>query len=588
MAKFWSTRVVAVATAPTLATALLMAPLAGAPAADALVGGPATDGEQPYVVKLEIAHDRSCSGALVEELWVLTAASCFVEDPVQYATLAPGAPVLATRAIVGRTDLTSTAGALRNVVELVPMPGRDLTLARLDRSVTSIEPVSLSFDPALTGDTVEVAGYGRTADEWAPLRMHREPFTVAGTTATDLQIDSLSGGAICMGDGGGPVVRSGVDGDELVAVASRSWQGGCFGSEETRTAAVATRVDVLAGDIGTRVARWALRSSLSGKYVTTETSRPGNLAGVLRAASAGVSSMQVYTLHTTDDGETLALRSAANGRFVTTEVGRADSYKDVLRARAVAPGENQRFTMKRVAGGRYAIRSEANGEYVRARSLPKPCCDNTEGPDDWLLRADGGTYVPPVVLPGPGCPTAGGVTVAAPVPPTCPPREFEFGFEHVDNFRIDGEATFSPQPMAYPDEPPAAATPPGGLPFAVEDFNYPGADQILEEWGVELMRGDGHVVLVECSSGTNLLRISARGLPRGLEVCFRTTGSEGFLTLEVPRVFGVITNDSSNTHLELISDEGSAEYDIPADQARAIGESAGGGDSTLLEIRVTR
>ncbi|MFC8943232.1 trypsin-like serine protease, partial [Streptomyces griseoincarnatus] len=296
MRKYWSSRVAAVVTAPMLVAALLISSMAVAPAAEALVGDQVTEGEQLYVVKLEIgAHDRACSGALVEELWVLTAASCFVDDPAQYATLVPGAPALATQAIVGRTDSTSTAGAVRGVVELVPMAGRDLTLARLSSPVTNVEPVSLSSVPAVTSDTVEVSGYGRTADEWAPLRMHRESFTVVGGTATDLQIDSQGGGAICMGDGGGPVVRSGIDGDELVAVASRSWQGGCFGSAETRTAAVATRVDVLAGDIGIRVARWALKSRRSGQYVTAEGGRSGDLARLPRAASANVTSAETYT-----------------------------------------------------------------------------------------------------------------------------------------------------------------------------------------------------------------------------------------------------------------------------------------------------
>lgn len=572
-----------VVTAPMLVAALLISSIAVVPAAEALVGEPATEGERPYVVKLEIgAHDRACSGALVEELWVLTAASCFVDDPAQYATLAPGAPALATRAIVGRTDLTSAAGAVRDVVELVPMVGRDLTLARLSSPVTNVEPVSLSSVPAVTSDTVEVSGYGRTAGEWAPLRMHRESFTVVGVTATDLQIASQSGGAICAGDGGGPVVRSGVDGDELIAIASRSWQGGCFGSAETRTAAVATRVDVVAEDIGPRVARWALKSRRSGQYVTAEGGRSGDLARLLRAASAGVTSAETYTLRTTDGGETVEFRSEVNGRFVKAEVERTDSYQDILRARIITPGITERFTLAQMKGGYYAIGSVANGEYVRARL-------STEEQNAWLLRADGGTWKPPLYLPGPDdCPSAGGVALVAPVPPTCPPAEFQFKFEHVDNFRIDGGASFGPRPMAYPDDPPTAATPPDDLPFVVEDFNYPGADRILVEWGVELMRGDGHIVLVECSSGSNLLRISARGLPRGLEVCFRTTGTDGFLTLEIPLVFGVITNDSSNTHVELISDQGAAEYDIPANQVRAVGESAGNGDSTLLEIRVTR
>lgn len=566
--------------ASTLAAFMLASVITVAPVTQALVGDSAAEGEQSYAVRLEIgAHDRACSGALVEEHWVLTAASCFVADPVQYSTLTPGAPALATRAIVGRTDLTSSAGVMRDVVELVPMVGRDLTLARLSGPVTNVEPVSLSRAPADIGDAVEVSGYGRTADEWAPLRLHRETFTVAGRAAKELQIDSQGAGAICMGDGGGPVVGGSAYGDVLVGIVSRSWQGGCFGSAEARTAAVATRVDeTVADEIGARVARFALESRRSSRYVSAEPGR-GDQARRLRAASPEITTAETFTLHTTDGGETIAFRSEANGRFVAVDVDRTDSYRDILRARAVTPGAGERFTLTRM-GFYHAIGAEVNGKHVRVPRPVRECCDDVEGPDDFLLRADAGT--PALVLPGPGCPSTG------PVPVTCPSVDPQFRFKHLDNFRINGAEPSAPLPMPYPDNPPEAATSPDELPFAVEDFNYPGADEILDEWGVELMRGDGHVVLVECTSGTNLLRISARGLPRGLEVCFRTTGNEGFLTLEVPRVFGVITNDSSNTHLELISDEGSAEYDIPADQARAIGESAGNGDSTLLEIRVTR
>jgi hypothetical protein len=127
-------------------------------------------------------------------------------------------------------------------------------------------------------------------------------------------------------------------------------------------------------------------------------------------------------------------------------------------------------------------------------------------------------------------------------------------------------------------------------PYAVEDFNYPGADRILAERGFELKRGDGHIVLADCT-GENLLRVTARG-QSNQAVCFRVTGDEGWLTLELPRAFLVRTNDYTNTHLELEAASGDTQsFDIGPNGIESVGESdpdAGGQEFALLEIRVTR
>lgn len=122
-------------------------------------------------------------------------------------------------------------------------------------------------------------------------------------------------------------------------------------------------------------------------------------------------------------------------------------------------------------------------------------------------------------------------------------------------------------------------------PSAVEDYNYPQAAEILAEQGFLLKRGDGHIVLAECGSEENLLRLIARGRD---DVCFRTTGAEGFLSLELESVHGVRTNDSDNTHLTMTAEGDQAEYDIPADTWEGVGEAVDGREHVLLEIRVTR
>src|SRR3954469_6790087 len=87
-----------------LAVTLLAGGLLTAVPADAVSGGTAaTAGAYPYAAKLT-ADGRACGGALVEPALVLTAASCFPENPQG------GVPAKATTATVGRTTLSGTGG----------------------------------------------------------------------------------------------------------------------------------------------------------------------------------------------------------------------------------------------------------------------------------------------------------------------------------------------------------------------------------------------------------------------------------------------------------------------------------------------
>ncbi|WP_415947924.1 hypothetical protein [Streptomyces sp. KLOTTS4A1] len=120
--------------------------------------------------------------------------------------------------------------------------------------------------------------------------------------------------------------------------------------------------------------------------------------------------------------------------------------------------------------------------------------------------------------------------------------------------------------------------------YAVEDYNYPDADKILAEQDIVLKRGDGHIVLADCAAGTDLLKFLARG---HADVCFEVTADEGWLTLELPAVHGVRTDDSANTHLEMTAEGDRVEYDIPASTWKGVGESVDGREHLLVEIRVS-
>ncbi|MEV4599414.1 hypothetical protein AB0K15_18630 [Amycolatopsis sp. NPDC049253] len=87
----------------------------------------------------------------------------------------------------------------------------------------------------------------------------------------------------------------------------------------------------------------------------------------------------------------------------------------------------------------------------------------------------------------------------------------------------------------------------------VEDFSYPGAAQIKDEYGVVLTSGDGHILFADCATdqglGKGLLQvyttefIGANG--EGM-LCFKVTASAGYLNLLVPAVYEIRGDGSSS------------------------------------------
>ncbi|MGA5323738.1 trypsin-like serine protease [Streptomyces seoulensis] len=146
-----------------------------------------SDNALAFTARLDIGDGRkACSGSLVNRNWLLTAAGCFADDSAKSLVVPAGAPKLKTTAIIGRTDLTSTAGEKRDIVELVPYSSssRDVVLARLGRPVTTVTPVDISATQAAAGEDLTVAGYGRTATERSPLGLHSGTFTVGPAVRT--------------------------------------------------------------------------------------------------------------------------------------------------------------------------------------------------------------------------------------------------------------------------------------------------------------------------------------------------------------------------------------------------------------------
>ncbi|UQA94476.1 FG-GAP-like repeat-containing protein [Streptomyces halobius] len=227
-----------------LAATTLASGLATAAPATALQGTVVKDETYAFTAKINVADEQACSGVLVDPQWVLSTKSCFANGgkPVQ-----AGKPTSKTTITVGRTNLTQKGGKVVEAVELVPHPDRDVVMVKLARRALGIAPARLAATAPTAGEQLTVAGFGRTKAQWVPDKLHSSAFTVGSITGSAVNLNGSAQATICQGDAGGPALRVKDGIAELVAVNSRSWQGGCLGTDakEKRTDAVDVRVDDL-------------------------------------------------------------------------------------------------------------------------------------------------------------------------------------------------------------------------------------------------------------------------------------------------------------------------------------------------------
>ncbi|SOB88398.1 trypsin-like serine protease [Streptomyces sp. 1331.2] len=197
------------------------------------VGDAAADGSYASTARLVIGDNlRGCTGALVDQYWVLTAASCFADDPAQPQALAAGAPKWKTTATVGSTSA--------QVVELAPRQDRDLVMARLAAPVSGVTPLTIATTAPTAGQTLRVAGFGRTKDEWVPNKLHTGAFSLDTVSAAGIGITGTGGAAVCKGDTGAPAIREADGKAELVAVASRPGRAAAWAPRPPRPAPAPT------------------------------------------------------------------------------------------------------------------------------------------------------------------------------------------------------------------------------------------------------------------------------------------------------------------------------------------------------------
>ncbi|MFF4157696.1 hypothetical protein [Streptomyces sp. NPDC001678] len=130
-------------------------------------------------------------------------------------------------------------------------------------------------------------------------------------------------------------------------------------------------------------------------------------------------------------------------------------------------------------------------------------------------------------------------------------------------------------------------------PTGVEDFEYPQADKIFKERGIKLKRGDGHIMLVACDGRTDVIEVKARGMQERDTVgqglfCFRVTGKSGFLSLELPSVYGANAKgvNSYAVKLNMVTANQEKSFDLDKNAWTGVGETVDpqGRTFDLLEI----
>lgn len=381
------------------AGATAAATLLTAPGAHAVVGTPVPDGTHAFTAHLDIGGNgtRSCSAALVAPEWLVTAASCFAADPQSGTAPAAGKPALKTVATIGRADLTGTGGHVAEVTQIVPRAGRDLVFARLASPAAGITPVKLATTAPAAGDTLTALGYGRTKTEWVPGKLNQANFTLDAVAADTLAMTGKTADdSVCKGDTGGPVLRATSGGSyELVAVNSRSWQGGCHGSTETRTGAVAARTDGSPGGAGMAPGQ-TLRSgdSLLSKSAKVTMGTGGNLTV---ASNAGKT---LWSSKTSGNAGATATLSAAGNLAVKSEAGAT-----LWESKTSAPGgsvflqDHGNLVVRSAAGNSLwssntVVRNDLNGDGRSDVAVWYDFADGRDAINRFLTDADG-VFLPP-------------------------------------------------------------------------------------------------------------------------------------------------------------------------------------------------
>ncbi|MEV8475333.1 hypothetical protein [Streptomyces sp. NPDC051173] len=152
---------------------------------------------------------------------------------------------------------------------------------------------------------------------------------------------------------------------------------------------------------------------------------------------------------------------------------------------------------------------------------------------------------------------------------------------------LAGFTTSSAAQPAPPQNTPARVGVTSGdddMPFGVEKFEYPESAKILKERGIALFKGDGHITLTDCAAVHD---IKVRSRTGQKDFCFAVKGKQGYLSLQLADVYGILTEDHP-VEAKITLDGKETTVSAPRNDYTPFGEA---GDTrkqaVLLELRVT-
>jgi hypothetical protein len=125
-------------------------------------------------------------------------------------------------------------------------------------------------------------------------------------------------------------------------------------------------------------------------------------------------------------------------------------------------------------------------------------------------------------------------------------------------------------------------------PPIVEEYDYPGADQIYAQYQIRLLKGDGHILFTDCAASGALVKVWSR-IAEHQYFCFRITGESGYLTMDVPDVFAV-TGDTHELKATVVIKGTATPTDVIKNTYTPVGEGVNpqNGFTPLVELRSGR